>query len=77
GGAPTWTVLTDCSNSATAYTGARKDPKGQQAFAVRRLVYSLTNDQLLMGTGTGSSHAVLVNNVSAFDVSFGIASTAT
>ncbi|WP_025807540.1 PilW family protein [Pseudomonas chlororaphis] len=77
GGAPTWTVLTDCRNSATAYTGARKAPSGQQAFAVRRLVYSLKNDQLLMGTGTGSSQAVLVNNVSAFDVSFGIASTAT
>ncbi|WP_162096138.1 PilW family protein [Pseudomonas chlororaphis] len=77
GGAPTWTVLSDCHNSATAYTGARKAPTGQQAFAVRRLVYSLKNDQLLMGTGTGSSQAVLVNNVSAFDVSFGIASTAT
>ncbi|QLL12636.1 PilW family protein [Pseudomonas chlororaphis] len=77
GGAPTWTVLSDCRNSATAYTGARKAPTGQQAFAVRRLVYSLKNDQLLMGTGTGSSQAVLVNNVSAFDVSFGIASTAT
>ncbi|MGY4819439.1 PilW family protein [Pseudomonas chlororaphis subsp. piscium] len=77
GGAPTWTVLSDCRNSATAYTGARKAPMGQQAFAVRRLVYSLKNDQLLMGTGTGSSQAVLVNNVSAFDVSFGIASTAT
>ncbi|XVO80868.1 PilW family protein [Pseudomonas chlororaphis] len=77
GGAPTWTVLTDCRNSATAYTGARKSPTGQQAFAVRRLVYSLKNDQLLMGTGTGSSQAVLVNNVSAFDVSFGIASSAT
>ncbi|SDZ57777.1 PilW family protein [Pseudomonas sp. NFIX28] len=77
GGAPTWTVLTDCRNSATAYTGARKAATGQQAFAVRRLVYSLKNDQLLMGTGTGFSQAVLVNNVSAFEVSFGIASTAT
>ncbi|AUG04358.1 pilus assembly protein PilW [Pseudomonas sp. 09C 129] len=77
GGTPTWTVLSDCRNSATAYTGARKAPSGQQAFAVRRLVYSLKDDQLLMGTGTGSGQAVLVNNVSAFDVSFGIASTAT
>ncbi|MGE7959881.1 PilW family protein [Pseudomonas sp. NPDC089530] len=77
GGTPTWTVLSDCRNSATAYSGARQAATGQQAFAVRRLVYSLKNDQLLMGTGTGSSQAVLVNHVSAFEVSFGIASTAT
>ncbi|OLF52052.1 PilW family protein [Pseudomonas chlororaphis] len=77
GGAPTWTVLSDCRNSATAYTGQRKAAAGQQAFAVRRLVYSLKDDQLLMGTGTGPGQAVLVNHVSAFEVSFGMASSAT
>ncbi|AKA22401.1 PilW family protein [Pseudomonas chlororaphis] len=77
GGAPTWTVLSDCRNSATAYTGARQAASGQQAFAVRRLVYSLKDDQLLMGTGTGPGQAVLVNHVSAFEVSFGVARSAT
>ncbi|RON56071.1 prepilin-type N-terminal cleavage/methylation domain-containing protein [Pseudomonas frederiksbergensis] len=78
GGTPTWTVLSDCRNSATAYTGVRAAASGQMAFPIRRLIYSFSNNQLLMGVGSGTpTQAVLVNNVSAFNVSFGMATSTT
>ncbi|MDI3354589.1 prepilin-type N-terminal cleavage/methylation domain-containing protein [Pseudomonas sp. UYIF39] len=78
GGVPTWTVVSDCRNNATAYTGVRVPAPGELAFPIRRLIYSFSNNQLLMGVGTGTpTQAVLVNNVSAFNVSFGLASSAT
>lgn len=78
GGVPTWTVISDCRNTATAYTGLRTPTSGQLAFPIRRLVYSFSNNQLLMGSGAGTpTQQVLVNNVSAFNVSFGLASSAT
>ncbi|KAB0502173.1 MULTISPECIES: PilW family protein [Pseudomonas] len=78
GGAPTWTVVSDCRNDATAYTGLRTPTSGQLAFPIRRLIYSFSNNQLLMGSGAGTpTQQVLVNNVSAFNVSFGLASSAT
>ncbi len=78
GGTPTWTVLSDCRNSATAYTGSRSPASGQIAFPIRRLIYSFSNNQILMGTGSGNpAQQVLVNNVSAFTVMFGLASSAT
>ncbi|WP_085689743.1 MULTISPECIES: PilW family protein [unclassified Pseudomonas] len=78
GGTPTWTVVSDCRNSATAYTGLRAAATGQIAFPIRRLVYSFSNNQILMGTGSGNpAQQVLVNNVSAFTVMFGLASSAT
>ncbi|MGF6114494.1 prepilin-type N-terminal cleavage/methylation domain-containing protein [Pseudomonas sp. ADAK2] len=76
GGTPTWTVLSDCKTSATAYTGARVASSGQMAFPIRRLIYSFSNNQLLMGVGSGTpTQAVLINNVSAFNVSFGVATS--
>ncbi|MHC8373843.1 PilW family protein [Pseudomonas sp. MDT1-85] len=77
GGAPTWTVVSDCRNTATAHTGKQTPASGQLAFPIRRLVYSFSNDQLLMGSGTTPTQQVLVNNVSAFNVRFGLASSAT
>ncbi|WP_460144551.1 PilW family protein [Pseudomonas sp. S2_A02] len=78
GGVPTWTVISDCRNTATAYTGLRTPTSGQLAFPIRRLIYSFSNNQLLMGSGAGTpTQQVLVNNVSAFNVSFGLASSAT
>jgi len=78
GGTPTWTVLSDCRNSATAYTGLRSPASGQIAFPIRRLIYSFSNNQILMGTGSGTpTQQVLVNNVSAFNVTFGLARSAT
>lgn len=78
GGVPTWTVLSDCRTSASAYTGARTPASGQLAFPIRRLIYSFSNNQLLMGTGAGNpTQAVLVDNVRTFNVTFGVASSAT
>lgn len=78
GGVPTWTVVSDCRNTATAYAGKRTPASGQLAFPIRRLIYSFNNNQLLMGSGTGTpTQQVLVNNVRAFNVSFGLASSAT
>ena len=78
GGTPTWTVVSDCRNSATAYTGLRSPASGQIAFPIRRLIYSFSNNQILMGTGSGNpAQQVLVSNVSAFTVMFGLASSAT
>lgn len=75
GGVPTWTVVSDCRTGATAYTGAHTPAAGQLAFPIRRLTYSLSNGQILMATGTTS--AALVSNVSAFNVTFGMATSAT
>lgn len=78
GGVPTWTVISDCRTSATAYTGARIPATGQLAFPIRRLIYSFSNNQLLMGSGTGNpTQAVLVDNVRTFNVTFGVAGSAT
>lgn len=78
GGTPTWTVVSDCRNAATAYSGLRTTTSGQLAFPIRRLIYSFSNNQLLMGSGVDTpTQQVLVNNVSAFKVSFGLASSAT
>ncbi|WP_338800038.1 prepilin-type N-terminal cleavage/methylation domain-containing protein [Pseudomonas sp. RSB 5.4] len=78
GGTPIWTVVSDCRNSATAYTGLRAAASGQIAFPIRRLIYSFSNNQILMGSGSGTpTQQVLVNNVSAFNVMFGLATSAT
>lgn len=79
GGTPTWTVecVPSITGTGTAYTGARPTAAGQMAFPIRRLIYSFSNNQLLMGVGTGTPvQQVLVNNVSAFDVSFGVVGSA-
>jgi type IV pilus assembly protein PilW len=78
GGVPTWTVLSDCRTTATAYTGARAPAAGQLTFPVRRLIYSFSNNQLSMGTGAGNpTLAVLVDNVRTFNVTFGVAGSST
>ncbi|EXF95285.1 pilus assembly protein PilW [Pseudomonas fluorescens HK44] len=75
GGDPTWTVVSDCRTSATAYTKVHTPAAGQLAFPIRRLSYRLSNGQILMTTDTMS--AALVSNVSAFNVTFGMATSAT
>jgi type IV pilus assembly protein PilW len=78
GNAPTWTVVSDCRTSATAYSNARAPATGQLAFPIRRLIYGFNNNQLLLGTGPGNpTMAVLVDNVRAFNVMFGMAGSAT
>lgn len=80
GGTPTWTVVSDCRNTATAYSNKQEPATGQLAFPIRRLIYSLKDNQLTMGVGPGNTtpaQAVLIDNVRKFDVSFGLASSAT
>ena len=78
GGTPTWTVISDCRTAATAYSNLQAPAAGQLAFPVRRLIYSLKDGQLTMGAGAVASppQAVLVDNVKAFNVTFGLASSA-
>jgi type IV pilus assembly protein PilW len=76
GDKPDWTVLSDCRNNSTAYSDSATPVAGQLAFPIRQLTYSFSNHQLLMGGGAAKPQ-VLVDNVSAFDVSFGLASSAT
>jgi type IV pilus assembly protein PilW len=76
-GTPAWTVVSDCRSSATAYSDLRAPASGQLAFPIRRLIYNLKNGQLTLGAGRGTpAQQVLVDNVSAFNVSFGLASSA-
>ncbi|UVJ43356.1 prepilin-type N-terminal cleavage/methylation domain-containing protein [Pseudomonas sp. LS1212] len=74
GGTPTWTIVTDCVTSARAYRGARVAGSGEIALPVRKLVYTVENNQLMLGAG--SAKAVLVDNVDALEISFGVASLA-
>ena len=84
-GTPTWTVVARCGlggtvtspgtdDPAVAYPGVREPGEGQMAFPIRRLIYSLKNNQLTMGVGNAltPTQAVLIDNVSAFNVSFGV-----
>jgi type IV pilus assembly protein PilW len=85
-GTPTWTVVSRCGLGSTgsgtspgadpayAYPGVREPGEGQMAFPIRRLIYSLKNNQLTMGVGNvlTPTQAVLIDNVSAFNVSFGV-----
>jgi type IV pilus assembly protein PilW len=74
GGKPDWTVLSDCTATAQAYAGNSPAPApGQIRFAIRQLTYTFEAGQLKVSTLTAPARAVLVDNVRAFDVSFGVA----
>ena len=67
---PDWTVVSDCATYARAYPGAKMTlAPGEMAFPLRELFYRFENGQLK----TGPSKTVLIDNVAAFDVSFGVA----
>lgn len=73
-GAPTYTVLSDCLTSATVSSGTATPASGQQAFPIRRVIYTFSNAQL--STTIGTTTSVLINNVAAFTVTFGMATAA-
>jgi len=75
GTVPTWTVLSDCLTTATAYNGAAVAASGQQAFLLRQVFYSFRNNTIF--TGAVGAQQPLISNVSAFDVMFGLAADAT
>ncbi|WP_458723556.1 PilW family protein [Pseudomonas brenneri] len=75
GSRPDWTVLSNCVDSAQAYSGLPPKPgAGQIAFPVRKLTYSFESGQLKLSTPASPAKAVLVDNVGAFELSFGVAS---
>ncbi|MFL1391369.1 PilW family protein [Pseudomonas tritici] len=76
-GKPDWTVLSDCTGSAQAYAGNSPVPApGQIRFALRQLTYIFEAGQLKVSTPAAPAKAVLVDNVQAFDISFGVAAKA-
>lgn len=73
-GTPDWTVLSDCSSEGRAYPGSSPAPApGQTRFAIRQLTYTFEAGQLKLSTPSAPAKAVLVDNVQAFDISFGVA----
>ncbi len=73
-GKPDWTLLSDCTRSAQAYAGSSPAPApGQIRFALRQLTYTFEAGQLKVSTPAAPAKAVLVDNVRAFDISFGVA----
>lgn len=75
GSRPDWTVLSNCIDSAQAYSGVPPKPgPGQIAFPVRKLTYTYESGQLKISTPATPAKAVLVDNVGAFEMSFGMAS---
>ncbi|NVZ49835.1 prepilin-type N-terminal cleavage/methylation domain-containing protein [Pseudomonas sp. B6002] len=74
GGKPDWTVLSDCTGAAQAYAGSSPPPApGQIRFAIRQLTYTFEAAQLKISSPAAPAKAVLVDNVQAFDISFGLA----
>ncbi|MGY4490695.1 PilW family protein [Pseudomonas sp. TE3610] len=73
GTTPTWTILTDCLTTSTVSAGAKTAATGQIALPIRRVIYTYnaTTKQLL--TTTGTTQSVLLNNVSAITLLFGMA----
>jgi len=77
GSKPDWTVLSDCTSSAHAFGGSPPTPApGQIRFPLRKLTYTFEGGQLKLSTLAAPSKAVLVDNVGAFDISFGVAGKA-
>lgn len=73
-GKPDWTVLSDCTGTAEAYASNAPAPApGQIRFALRQITYTFEAGQLKVSTPAAPAKAVLVDNVQAFDISFGVA----
>lgn len=69
-----WTVLSDCTGTAQAYADSSPAPApGQIRFALRQITYTFEAGQLKVSTPAAPAKAVLVDNVQAFDISFGVA----
>ncbi len=77
GGAPTWTILTDCLASSIVYAGAKTAPSGQFAIPVRKVIYTYNSSTKQLTTTLNGISYVLLNNVSGFSVLFGVASSTT
>ncbi len=73
-GKPDWTVVSDCRDAAQAYAGTPPVvAPGQVRFAIRELTYTHEAGQLKISTPSAPAKAVLIDNVRAFEISFGVA----
>ncbi|AZF03563.1 prepilin-type N-terminal cleavage/methylation domain-containing protein [Pseudomonas sp. R5-89-07] len=73
-GKPDWTVVSDCKEAAQAYAGAAPAvAPGQIRFAIREVTYTYETGQLKISTPSAPAKAVLMDNVGAFELSFGVA----
>ena len=74
GGKPDWTVQSDCTGTAEAFVGSPPAPlPGQIRFGLRQITYTFEAGQLKVSTPAAPAKAVLVDNVQAFAISFGMA----
>ncbi|MBC3957423.1 MULTISPECIES: PilW family protein [Pseudomonas] len=73
GGAPTWTIISDCRTNTQLYAGTRAPLAGETAFPLRQLVYTLNGTDLTIRFGAGGNAQPLLQNVSRFVVTFGMA----
>lgn len=74
GGAPDWTVISDCQSTTQLYAGSRTPVAGQVAFPLRQLTYSLNGTVLSVAAGNAPAQALL-NNVGRMVIDFGMAGT--
>lgn len=77
---PNWNILTDCRSSSVAYSPANTPAAAsftanQFIMPIRQVIYTYANNQISTGSTT-ANQSVLVNNVTAFNISFGIAASA-
>ncbi|SQF95346.1 type IV pilus assembly protein PilW [Paucimonas lemoignei] len=76
GGAPDWTVISDCQSTTQLYAGKQPAGTGQVAFPLRQLTYVLTGTDLKVVAGTDLTKAQpLLSNVGALAIDFGMAGT--
>jgi len=81
GTSPSYVIVTNCKTVATVYTGALAPAfavsanVGLMSLPIRQVIYTFKDNQIL--TGSGTNQQVLVNNVSSFTLTFGMAATAT
>jgi type IV pilus assembly protein PilW len=71
GTVPNWTVISDCQTTSQLFAGARAPLAGQTAFPLRQLIYRRTGNQLTVQIPGGQPQSLL-QNVQAFDVTFGM-----
>lgn len=76
GGTPNWTILTDCVTSPATVTAGAKTATGMISLPIRKVIYTYdsTNQRLL--TTTNGTQSVLISNVTAMSVLFGMAADA-
>lgn len=70
-----WTIKTDCKSVASAVGGAAAPDAGQLALPIREVSYKLNGENLQIKANASGSYETLVNGVSGFDISYGVANS--